>query len=146
MKRIENEKPHTGFNRRVNVIMADSDTTLLDIGVMISNRWMLKGLQHGFYSLDFTSRVVAEHFYQFPVPQHCWSVCDICDNVKSVNELCDSIEFGFEKKNWQGVIIDYIQIVTHGEPIPDQLSVIAKKYDKPIVCLSMIPRPSKQQR
>jgi len=146
MMGIENEKPHTGFNHRVNVIMADSDTTLLDIGVMISNRWMLKGLQHGFYSLDFVSWVVANHFNQFPVPQHCRSVCYICDNVKSVNELCDSIEFGFEKKNWQGVIIDYIQIATRGEEIPDRLAEIAKKYDKPIVCLSKIPSPSKHQR
>lgn len=137
---IENEKPQTGFNHKVNVIMANSDTILLDIGVMISNRWMLKGLQHGFYSLDFVSWVVTEHFNQFPVPQHCRSVCDICDDVTSVYELCDSIASGFEKKNWQGVIIDYIQIVTRGEGIPDQLAEIAKKYDKPIVCLSKMPR------
>lgn len=146
MMGIENEKPHTGFNRRVNVIMADSDTTLLDIGVMISAKWMLKGIKHGFYSLDFTGGTVAEHFGQFPVPQPCQSMCEICESVFTQDELCNAIEVGFEKRKWQGVIIDYIQIVTRDEGIPGRLAEIAKKYDKPIVCLSMIPSPSKQQR
>ena len=143
---IENEKSYIGFKGRVNVIMADSDTTRLRIGVMISNRWMLEGIKHGFCSLDFTVRTVAVLLDQFPIPQPCKKMCEIREFRMSQDKLCKLIEGRFETHKWNSVIIDCIQIVTHGKEMLDRLAEIAKKYDKPIVCLSKIPSPSKHQR
>jgi len=140
MVKKEVTKPNTGYANRVNVIMADSDRTLLNIGVMISAKWMQDRIAHGFFSLDFTGGTVAKRFAEFPVPKSCETMCAICECVSTVDELCNAIEVGFSKRGWQAVIIDYIQIITHADAIPDRLEEIAKKHGKPIICLSMISR------
>ena len=134
------KKPNTGYANRVNVIKADSDTTLLNIGVMISAKWMLDGIAHGFFTLDFTAEAVADRFVELPIPRSHESMCAICEAVSTVGELCNAIEVGFEDRGWQAVIIDYIQIITHDDAIPDRLTEIAKKHGKPIICLSKISR------
>jgi len=139
----EIKKPNTGYANRVNVIKADSDTTLLNIGVMISAKWMLDRIAHGFFSLDFTGETVANRLAEFPIPRSHESMCAICECVSTVDELCNAIEVGFEDRGWQAVIIDYIQIITHDDAIPDRLTEIAKKHGKPIICLSLISRQSR---
>ena len=143
MVKKEVTKPNTGYANKVNVIMADSDRTLLNISVMISAKWMIDRIAHGYFEFDSSGEMVVNRFAEFPIPRSCEQMCEICECVSTVDELCNAIERGFADRGWQAVIIDYIQIITHGDAIPNRLREIADKHNKPIICLSLISRQSR---